>query len=304
MFYDASGSRLFERITELPEYYLTRAERDIVANAADDIVTRAPNGSLAPLRVVELGAGTASKTALVLDAVVTAQSEVLYVPVDVSRDALDIARDRIASVLPKVRVEPVVANYVTHPPLLEAFDGTTLVLYLGSSIGNFSPNEVRAILRNFRFQLQPGDALLLGTDLTKDESVLLAAYDDRDGVTAAFNLNVLHRLNRDLGADFEVANFQHRALWNRGASRIEMHLVSTHDQRVRIEQAGLDLRFAAFETIHTENSYKFTPGEISALLGDAGFSVEQSWTDSREWYAASPMSAGQQGAGQRLLLHL
>jgi uncharacterized SAM-dependent methyltransferase len=123
--------------------------------------------------------------------------------------------------------------------------------------------------------------------MVKDESVLLAAYDDGDGITAEFNRNILHRLNRDLGADFDPANFQHRALWNGGASRIEMHLESTHHQRVRIAPAGLDLRFAAFETIHTENSYKFTHEAIVALLGDAGFVQEHSWTDSRDWYAVT-----------------
>src|SRR5262249_5428701 len=287
MFYDSYGSRLFERITQLPEYYLTRTERHILAKAAVAIMAHARGGRSGRLRIVEPGAGTASKTAVLLDALVTLQGEVLYTPVDVSRDALDIAREELGSLLPEVCVEPIVANYVTHPPQLEPFEGTTLAIYLGSSIGNFSPAEDSAILHNLRSQLRSGDALLLGTDMVKDESILLAAYDDSDGITAEFNLNILRRLNRDLGADFDPANFQHRALWNGRASRIEMHLESTHDQRVRIACAGLDLRFAAFETIHTENSYKFTDEAVHALLEDGGFAVERSWTDSREWYAVT-----------------
>jgi len=287
MFYDSCGSRLFERITELPEYYLTRTERNILASSAAAIITGARGDSSEPLRLVEPGAGTASKTAVLLDALVRLQGEVLYVPVDVSRDALEIAREQMASLLPEVYVEPVVANYVTHPPQLESFEGTTLAIYLGSSIGNFSPEEARAILQSLGSQLQSGDALLLGTDMVKDESILLAAYDDSDGITAEFNLNILHRLNRDLGADFDPASFHHRALWNRVASRIEMHLESAHDQRVRIAPAGLDLRFTASETIHTENSDKFTHEAIRTLLEDAGFAVEQSWTDPREWYVVT-----------------
>jgi len=285
MFYDSYGSRLFERIAQLPEYYLTRTERNILRNSAAAIISAAHVGSSGPLRLVELGAGTASKTAILLDAVVRRQGEVLYIPVDVSPDALDIARERIGSLLPEVCVEPILANYSTNPPQLESFEGTTLAIYLGSSIGNFSPEEARAILQNLSSQLQSGDALLLGTDKVKDESILLAAYDDRDGITAEFNLNILHRLNRDLGADFDIANFQHRALWNCVESRIEMHLESTQEQRVRIATAGLELCGAACETIHTENSYKFTHEAIRILLEDAGFAVEQNWTDPREWYA-------------------
>jgi hypothetical protein len=164
---------------------------------------------------------------------------------------------------------------------------TTLAMYIGSSIGNFSPEEARRILRNLGSQLQPGDALLLGTDKVKDESALVAAYDDRDGVTAAFNVNILRRLNRELGADFNLDNFRHRAIWNRVESRIEMHLESTCDQEVCIESAQLSLHFTKSETIHTENSYKFTSEAICILLEDAGFDVERTWMDDRGWYAVT-----------------
>jgi L-histidine Nalpha-methyltransferase len=158
-------------------------------------------------------------------------------------------------------------------------------MYIGSSIGNFSPEEARGILCNLRSELRHGDALLLGTDMVKDEATLVRAYDDKDGVTAAFNLNILHRLNRELGANFDTGCFRHRARWNRAESRIEMHLESTRDQRVNIPAAQLNVQFAAFETIHTENSYKFTPNTLDALLDDAGFSIEQTWMDPRQWYA-------------------
>jgi L-histidine N-alpha-methyltransferase len=177
-----------------------------------------------------------------------------------------------------------VANYVTHPPMLERFKGSTLAMYIGSSIGNFSPKEARSILRNLRSELRPGDSLLLGTDMVKDEATLVRAYDDRDGVTAAFNLNVLHRLNRELGANFDTECFRHRARWNRVESRMEMHLESTRDQCVNIPAAQLSIEFAAFETIHTESSYKFTRKTLDALLDDAGFTIQQAWTDSRQWY--------------------
>ena len=160
-------------------------------------------------------------------------------------------------------------------------------LYIGSSIGNFTPEEARTILRNLHGQLQAGDALLLGVDMVKDEPTLVAAYDDRDGVTAEFNLNMLHRLNRELGADFNPATFRHRVLWNAAHSRIEMHLESTRDQRVRIAAAQCDVHFEEGERIHTENSYKFTDTSIRCLLTDGGFEVEQTWTDERRWYSVT-----------------
>jgi L-histidine N-alpha-methyltransferase len=287
MFYDARGSRIFERITQLAQYYPTRTERNILASCCDDIIAAACPYKSEAVRVVELGAGTASKTTILLDAALRSQGEVLYAPVDVSSDALDVACETIATSLPEVCMSPIVANYVTHPPELEPFDGTTLGLYIGSSIGNFAPEEASTILRNLRGQLQCGDALLLGVDMVKDEPTLLAAYDDRDGVTAEFNLNMLHRLNRELDADFDLSKFRHHALWNPASSRIEMHLESTRDQSVRIAAANVDLDFAAGETIHTENSYKFTDASICTLLEEAGFEVEQTWMDKRGWYSVT-----------------
>jgi dimethylhistidine N-methyltransferase len=284
MLYDAEGSRLFECITTLPEYYPTRTEHDILARYAEAIVTAIDSDYSRPLRLLELGAGTAAKTGILLKAATRLRNEVIYLPVDVSSDALDAACDSIGCLLPDVQLQPMVANYVTHPPKLERFKGTTLAMYIGSSIGNFSPEEARTILRNLRSELRTGDALLLGTDMVKDVATLVRAYDDRDGVTAAFNLNILHRLNRELGANFDAGCFRHRARWNRSQSRIEMHLESTCDQWVDIPAAELSIQFAAFETIHTESSYKFTQKTLDALLDDAGFTVKQTWTDPRQWY--------------------
>jgi L-histidine N-alpha-methyltransferase len=292
MLYDSEGSRLFECITTLPEYYPARMERDLLGNYADAIITATGSGHSAPLRLLELGAGTAAKTGILLKAATRLRSGVTYFPIDVSSDALDDACASIAYVLPDVQLQPMVANYVTHPPKLERFHGTTLAMYIGSSIGNFSPEEARGILRNLRSELRVGDALLLGTDMVKDEEILVRAYDDSDGVTAAFNLNILHRLNRELGANFDTWCFRHRARWNRVDSRMEMHLESTRDQCVNIPAAQLSVQFAASETIHTESSYKFTSKSLGALLDDAGFTIEHTWTDPRQWYALTLAGCG------------
>ena len=284
MFYDAEGSRLFERITTLAEYYPTRTERTILTEHADAIVAGAHAGRSLPLRLVELGAGTGSKTCILLEAALRLSDDVVYVPVDVCPNALELACQNVACALPEVRIEPIVRNYVTHPLQLETFDGTTLAVYIGTSIGNFSPEEARLILRDLRVQLQTGDALLLGTDMVKDEPTLLAAYNDSDGVTAMFNLNILRRLNSELGANFDAGRFRHRALWNSAESRIEMHLESTEEQYVSIEDAGLDLHFLPRETIHTENSYKFTDEDIRSLFNEAGFKIRGAWKDNRGWY--------------------
>ena len=270
LFYDETGSQLFELITALPEYYLTRTERALFERYADDIFLDLVD----PVTIVELGAGTAAKTGILLEAATRFQQGVVYQPIDVSPTALAEARESLERQLPHVTVRPQVANYV-------------LALYIGSSIGNFSPAEARAVLQNLRSQLQSGDALLLGTDLApsrcKSVAALLAAYDDAAGVTAAFNRNVLSRLNRDLGADFDLDRFTHEARWNAEESRIEMHLASSCAQTVTIpaNSAGpaITLEFATDETIHTENSYKFTAESIASLLADSGFNPTETFTD-------------------------
>lgn len=298
LFYDAAGSALFEQITQLPEYYLTRTERDLFAAHADEIVRLAAQGQC--LTLVELGAGTATKTGILLEAAVRLQGSVRYHPIDVSATALQIARENIEQNIQNVVVEAKVANYIADPLVLNSQHGTrTLALYIGSSIGNFSPREARQILANLRSQLRPGDSLLLGTDLApgpnKPLAAILAAYDDADQVTATFNRNLLIRLNRELGADFRPETFRHVARWNEDESRIEMHLESLLPQTVHLPATTsgdpLAFHFLEGETIHTENSYKFTPDMIEALLSDSGFQQSSVCTDKDALFAVTLAAA-------------
>ena len=300
LFYDETGSHLFEQITQLPEYYLTRTERGIFATHAGEIIKAAAGGTTRPLTLIELGAGTATKTGLLLSAAVRQQGTIVYQPVDVSPTALDQARESIEQRVPGVTVHPQTADYTSEPlNFSRPRDARILALYIGSSIGNFAPEDAAGILRNLRAQLLPGDSLLLGVDLVpgpeKPAAALLAAYDDAAGVTAAFNRNILTRLNRDLGADFRLDAFRHQAIWNPAASRIEMHLCCLTPQTVHIpaNSAGpaLTLSFAAGETIHTENSYKFTAAAVHHLLKTAGFIAVQSWHDERRWFAVTLATA-------------
>ncbi len=304
LFYDEAGSHLFEQITELPEYYLTRIERGIFSAHAEEILRAAGTADgpvpAGKLTVIELGAGTATKTGLLLSAAVRQQGSVVYQPVDVSETALEEASDNILNNIPGVTVRCQVADYTREAlPLNRLPDMRTLALYIGSSIGNFTPGDGRDVLRNLRAQLLPGDRLLLGTDLGpgahKTEATLLAAYSDAAGVTAAFNLNVLRRLNRDLGADFQLSQFRHKARWNPGESRIEMHLESLLRQRVRIpanaDGEALSIDFDRGETIHTENSYKFTPAAVDCLLSSSGFKQTRSWQDARNLFAVTLATA-------------
>lgn len=287
LFYDEAGSELFEKITELPEYYLTRAELSIFAERADEIVASAGH----PLTIAELGSGSASKTGLLLAAAAQHQPELLYQPIDVSPSALEQAADTLPRAIPGVAVRPQIANYITNGYTIERPDNAcVLALYIGSSIGNFGPEEARSILRKLRKQLKTtGDAVLLGVDLApcrgKSVELLLAAYDDAAGVTAAFNKNILARLNRELGADFNLDAFRHCARWNAQESRIEMHLESTIAQTVTIE--GRRIVFAPGETIHTENSYKFTERALRELLHDSGYSSPQWFEDADHRFAVA-----------------
>jgi dimethylhistidine N-methyltransferase len=284
LFYDAAGSELFERITELPEYYLTRTERAILSMHADKMIAQAADGKR--LRIAELGAGSASKTRLLLAAAVRRQGEVVYEPLDVSMSALAVARERIEREIPGVGVAPRLVDYA-HELDLEPPDADErrLVLYIGSSIGNFEPDAAAMLLRRIHASLRPGDGLLLGVDLVKEDSILRAAYDDPAGVTSAFNRNLLTRLNRELGAEFDAETFAHRAVWNASASRMEIYLESRVAQSVRVAGLGVEVDFAAGERIHTENSYKYWPGQAEGMLAAAGFAPVESWLDARGWFA-------------------
>ena len=286
LFYDGEGSALYERITELPEYYLTRAEREILLAHAGELVARAADGIEGPLRVIELGAGTATKTELLLRAVVERQKRCEYVPIDVSETAIQSAQRRLHVVLPEVHVSPLV---MTHEQALrslrESAASPALVLFIGSSIGNFEDAEASVMLRGLRDALGSGTTLLLGTDLRKSPDVLLRAYDDAAGVTAEFNMNLLRRINRDLGGHFDLARFRHVARWNDAASRIEMHLESLIRQEVPIDGLGLCARFEAGETIHTESSIKYDLPRVRSLLGAGGFALDTTLYDAERRFA-------------------
>jgi L-histidine N-alpha-methyltransferase len=279
-FYDSLGSRLFEAITELPEYYPTRAEAEIFRDHAGEIAAVLDGR----LRLVELGSGDAQKTRLLIEAILARQGDLDYLPIDISRSAVEQSGDRLLGAYPELRITAYVAEYqaalrsLRREPLPPGV-ARTLVLFLGSTIGNLDPPERVDLLRDVRALLRPGDGLLLGTDLKKDEDVLLAAYDDALGVTAAFNLNLLVRINRELGGEIDLATFRHRVRYDREKGRIEMHLESRRDQLVSIRSLGLEVGFAAGETIHTESSYKFDPAQIADLAAGTGFTPRRTWTD-------------------------
>jgi dimethylhistidine N-methyltransferase len=290
LFYDQRGSELFEAITELPEYYLTRTERGIFEQYADEILTAADSKKLS---MIELGAGTATKTRLLLDAAVRRQASVEYYPIDISTTALEEARRRIGEEQPHVSCMPIVSDYTKDMSDVHSISGRRLVLYIGSSIGNFEPAEAAKLLRRLRGQLGAGDLLLLGVDHVKDRFTLLKAYNDAAGVTAEFNRNMLVRIKRELGAKFRPGLFRHRACWNEREARIEMHLESVVAQEIAIPALDLTVQFQRGESIHTENSYKFTPERVAEMLGWAGFEVRKEWTDARKWFGVYLAEAGE-----------
>ncbi|MBC6980661.1 ergothioneine biosynthesis protein EgtB [Caulobacter sp. 17J80-11] len=269
-FYDEEGSLLFEAVTAVPEYYPTRTETALLKAAAAEIATGFPPGAV----LVELGSGASVKTRLLLDA---APSLFAYVPVDISAEHLEATAAALRADYPALRIEPLAGDFTGPLSLPEVADGRPRVgFFPGSTIGNFTPPQARALLRSIRALLGPGSGLVIGVDLVKDEAVLVAAYDDAQGVTAAFNLNLLARANRELGADFDLEGFEHEAVWNADESRVEMHLRSRRDQAVRV--GGRRLSFRAGETVHTENSYKYTVEGFSALAASAGWRTERAWT--------------------------
>lgn len=289
LFYDERGSLLFEQITRLPEYYLTRLERALLTEHAPGIVRAAANGSR--LRIFELGAGSADKTRLLLAAAVAQQQRLHYHPIDVSASALAAARRRLNAELPAVDVNPILADYTSGwQPRRHEANERHLLLWLGSSIGNFEPESAQLLLAHIRKTMKPGDGLLLGVDLAprhdgKAVSEVLAAYDDQSGMTAAFNRNILLRLNRELGAEFDADAFTHRAEWDVEKSRIEMHLESQCRQSVWIDALGKQIAFAEGERIHTENSYKYTLEAAEYRMQRAGFPCVARWLDEQGWFA-------------------
>jgi len=280
LFYDEVGSQLFEQITELPEYYLSRTERSILEQYAGEILANAGPS----LTLVELGAGTAAKTCVLIEELLLRQSRALFYPIDVSPSALEQAVRQLGRQFPCLRVNPIVGDYTGGVPALSRITGRKLVLYIGSSIGNFEPPQAIRLLRRIRQTLRSGDALLLGADFAKSPKILVPAYDDAQGVTAAFNKNILARLNRELEADFVVDAFRHIALWNRRCSRMEIYLESMTAQTAFLPALDLDVSFERGERLHTENSYKYTDAMIESILRESGFMLEQSWCDRKKWF--------------------
>jgi L-histidine N-alpha-methyltransferase len=276
-FYDALGSLLFEAICRLPWYPITRAESALLDRHADAMVSCVPGLD----RLVELGCGSGDKVARLASALPPRERPYEVHLVDVSAQALELSESALAR-LPSVTA---VAHCATYEAGLRAATetpgprGPTLVLFLGSNIGNFDPPAARRLLTEIRAALRPGDGLLLGADLVRAEADLLLAYADPLGVTAAFNKNVLLRMNAELGADFDLTAWDHRAAWNADAARVEMHLVSRARQRVRVPAAEIEAEFAAGETIWTESSYKYTPASITALGRDVGLRGAAQWID-------------------------
>ena len=277
-FYDGPGSLLFERITELPEYYPTRCEMRILRARARDIVKLIPEGAA----LVEFGSGSSKKARIVLRA---ARKLAAYVPVDICGEMIEQEAIELRPDFPGLKVLPVRAD-ITHkfalPP--EAMAAPVRVgFFPGSTIGNFEPHEAAAFLRNAAHILGPGATLIIGADQIKPVDVLNAAYNDAEGVTAKFNLNLLVRINRELGATFKLDSFVHHAFYNRDRHRIEMHLASLKRQKVKV--AGETIDFRAGETIHTENSYKYSVASLGALAHGAGWQPAGVWTDARAYFS-------------------
>jgi L-histidine N-alpha-methyltransferase len=280
-FYDARGSRLFEDITRLPEYYPTRAEREVLAERAVEIA--ATTGARA---LVELGSGSSEKTRLLLTALTSAGTLREFVPLDVSASALREAAAAVVADYPGLSVHGVVGDFTQHLGLLPQSD-SRLVAFLGGTIGNLIPEEREKFLRSVRDVLDTGEWLLLGTDLVKAPDVLVRAYDDAQGVTAEFNRNVLRVLNRELDGNFDVDAFEHVARWNAEQEWIEMRLRARRPVRARLGVLGLDVEFTAGEELRTEVSAKFRRDRVETELQAAGFELHRWWTDSRQRFAVS-----------------
>ncbi len=282
-FYDERGSVLFEAITRLDEYYPTRTEAVILRNCAGEISGRSTPGTV----LIEFGSGSSTKTEILLEAMPQLAA---YVAIDVSGSALDEARARIEERFPHLHVETLVGDFsgpVTLPAICR--DAPALGFFPGSTIGNLTRPEAITLLRHFHELLGTGSRFVAGVDLKKDKAILLPAYNDAAGVTADFNLNLLVRINRELSGEFDLRQFRHESIWNESAGRIEMHLISLNEQQVAI--GGRRFRFAAGETIHTENSHKYGIGEFQSLAASAGWTPAKVWTDAARLFSVHELAA-------------
>lgn len=288
-FYDDLGSILFEAICVLPEYYPTRTESAILQRHAGAIVRWFD----APLRLVELGSGSGIKTRHLIEAAASRQDEVHYLPIDISAESIARSSNQLLQGYPTLNIIGYVADYTRGLRAIfeEGDPQRTLAIFLGSTIGNLAPTESIEMLSDLRQSLRCGDGLLLGADLKKKADILVAAYDDSLGVTAAFNLNLLARINREFGGDFDLRAFRHEARYNEEEGRIELHLVSTRQQTVYLAELNASFDFAAGERIHTENSYKFDRLQLQTIAAAAGFSLVETWTDDAELFSVNLLLA-------------
>jgi dimethylhistidine N-methyltransferase len=279
-FYDARGSLLYEHICALLEYYPYRAERDILTNYAAEIYA-----NIGHVPLVEFGSGDASKTRYLLTAYEHAGRPFVYCPVDISRAALEESAQKLLAEYSHLSIRAMHADFTGHPEVIRAlYLDKKAIAFFGSNLGNMSSEESLTFLQGIALMMGPADVFLLGIDLKKSPTLLLPAYDDAQGVTAAFNLNLLHRINRELGANFNVQGFEHRALYNAEHGRIEMHLRSRWAQQVTISQTAQTIHFAADETIHTENSYKYSVADIRALGHRAHLALHRTWFDRQHYF--------------------
>ncbi|MFP6628381.1 MAG: L-histidine N(alpha)-methyltransferase [Myxococcota bacterium] len=281
-FYDEIGSQLFEEICELPEYYLTRCERSILEKHATEIAGVFEE----PTTLVELGSGSASKTRLIIEAFLERHGRLVFAPIDISRSMLEKSAEVLLDDYPKLEIRAFAGRYESGLEYLAKHQRSPwLTLWLGSSVGNLDRSQAALFLLRTRAGMGAADRLLIGIDLRKDRATLEAAYDDSGGVTARFDLNLLARINRELGGHFDCASFAHRATWRADLGRIESHLISRKTQQVRIDALDLEVGFAAGETIHTENSYKYSLEEIDWLAQEAGMICETQWLDEGGLYS-------------------
>lgn len=281
LLYDHRGSELFEQITELPEYYPTRTERAILEAHADDIIEAAGSG----LSIVEFGSGSSTKTRLLIEAAFRRQPTLGYAPIDISADFLRQSSQTLLDDYPGLQVKALAGEYFDATTAMPAHNGPRLIVFLGSNIGNLTREESVDFLNRVRREMQPDDRLLVGIDLEKSPAVLEAAYNDAQGVTAAFNRNLLRRVNTELDGHFELDCFRHAASYDPHEARVEMRLVSMGEQHVSIDAIGETFDFHDGEYIHTEWSHKYTPARFSSLAKPAGLEIEHCWTDAREWFA-------------------
>jgi len=285
-FYDDKGSDLFVKITNTQEYYPTRTEKKILSECADELKNICSNVEI----LAELGSGSSEKTRILLDTFTSENNRISYFPIDVS-DIILSSSQELLNLYDTLDISGIISDYENGLSLLSKYDDQSkLVIFLGSSIGNFDPHEAETFMKGIAEALNKNDFLLVGFDLVKSPEVLNRAYNDTSGYTEAFNLNILERINRQLNGQFEVNNFQHKAFFNNMASRIEMHLESKVDQDVPISLMNTTVNFKKGETIHTENSYKFTDELIKNLTTQAGFNIIKTWKDPNNYFALTLLS--------------